>query len=93
MTKVASLFGLPVRPFSIRGDNKGSIQSIKNFTHTKHTKHIEIHHEFMKERYQNGDIDYEHIPGKDNPADMFTKPLAYDKFQQFRLDIGMWCVD
>ncbi len=89
LAKLLPLFGIPGKPFQIRGDNKGAIQSINNHTHTKNTKHIEIHHEFMKDRVVTGDLEFEHIPGKSNPADIFTKALHYIKFAQFRSDIGM----
>jgi len=89
LAKLLPLFGVPAKPFQIRGDNKGAIQSIMNHTHTKHTKHIEIHHEFMKDRVVQGDLEFEHIPGKKNPADLFTKALPRVQFEEFRLAIGM----
>jgi len=89
LAKIVSLFGIAPRPFTIKGDNKSAINTIQNHTTTQHTKHIEIHHDFMKDRYKAGDLDYEHIPGKDNPADILTKALETHKFQQFRHDMGM----
>jgi len=89
LAKSLPLFGVAAKPFQIRGDNKGAIQSIMNHTHTKHTKHIEIHHEFMKDRVVQGDLEFEHIPGKKNPADLFTKALPKVQFEEFRLAIGM----
>jgi hypothetical protein len=89
LAKIVKLFGLKERPFVIKGDNKSAINSIKNHSYTRHTKHIEIHHDFMKDRYQLGDLDYEHIMGKENPADILTKALDANKFSQFRYDMGM----
>ena len=83
IAKLLKLFGLKDRPFLVRGDNFGAIQSIKKYTTTKYTKQIDIHHEFMKDRYMNGDLDFEYIAGDNNPADIFTKALGWNKFEQF----------
>jgi len=89
LAKIVPLFGLSARPFQIYGDNKGAIHSIVNATHTKHTKHIEIHHDFMKDRHRKGDLAFEHIAGKTNPADIFTKALDSGSFIPGRFAIGM----
>jgi hypothetical protein len=73
----------------VRGDSAGGIFAIKNHSYTRHTKHIGIHQDFMRDRYQNGDLDYEHIKGMDNPADIFTKALPLPAFSKHRLGIGM----
>ena len=41
-----------------------------------HAKHIDIHHHYIWERVKVGDIDVVHILSTENPADLFTKPLA-----------------
>ncbi len=92
LAKIVNVFGIPHRPFTIKGDNKGALTAIKNHTYTRYTKHIEIHHDFMKDMFQLGRLDFEHIPGKDNPADILTKALEGVKFQQLRYDMGMRCV-
>jgi hypothetical protein len=89
LAKVVNLFQIPHRPFLIRGDSQGAINAIKNYSYTKHTKHIEIHHDFMRDRYSLGELDYHHIRGADNPADIFTKALGRVKFEQFRSLLGM----
>jgi len=73
----------------VRGDSQGALASIKNHTYTHKTKHIEIHHDFMKDRYAMGDLDFEHIPGALNPADIFTKALGKPLFTKFRHALGM----
>jgi hypothetical protein len=47
----------------------------KNYQYTKHTKHIEIHHDFMRDRYAQGVLDFDYVEGKVNLADIFTKAL------------------
>jgi hypothetical protein len=92
LAKIIKLFGIQDRPFTIRGDNKSAINSVKHHSYTRHTRHVEIHHDFMKDRYQCGDLDYEHISGKENPADILTKSLASVKFSQLRYEMGMRCL-
>jgi Reverse transcriptase (RNA-dependent DNA polymerase) len=89
MMKLLAYFGIVPQPFHIFGDSQGAIQALKNFSSTKHTKHIEIHHDFMRERYSSGELNFVHIPGTTNPADIFTKALGRIKFEQFRRGLGM----
>jgi hypothetical protein len=89
LAKIIKLFGVNDKPFLIRGDSLGAISSIKNHTYTPKTKHIEIHHDFMKDRYAFGDLDFEHVKGTENMADIFTKSLNGHKFEKFRHALGM----
>jgi hypothetical protein len=89
ISKLLDAFDIPAKPFLIRGDSQGALAAIKNYAYTKHTKHIEIVHDFMKDRYQNGQLDFEYVKGDDNPADIFTKCLGYPKFARFRKMLGM----
>ena len=89
IAKIVNLFNIPDKPFLIQGDSKGAICAIKNSGYTKNTKHTEIHHDFMRDRYQNGDLDFQHIRGEDNPADIFTKALGTHLFPKFKRMMGM----
>ena len=89
IAKLAGIMGIPARPFLIRGDSLGGIQAVTNYSYTKHTKHIAIHQDFMRDRYRLGDLVFEHIRGEDNPADMFTKALPRPAFEKHRAAIGM----
>lgn len=89
LVKVLEHFDIRPAPFKVFGDSQGAIQSLKNYSCTRHTKHIEVHHDFMRERYAAGQLDFVHIPGTMNPADIFTKALGRQKFEQFRRGLGM----
>jgi hypothetical protein len=80
---------VPHRPFPIYGDNKGSLDAVKCHGLTKHTKHLSLHVQFMREAYEQGLIKFIHVKGVINPADMLTKPLVKTKFLMFRQMIGM----
>ena len=89
VAKLIDLVGLQSKPLLIRGDSKSAIDSITNYKETARTRHLEIHHGFMQDRYKNGDLDFEHVPGSANVADVFTKALPFPAFARCRRDMGM----
>ena len=89
MQQILTCFDVVLRPFPLKSDNMGAIKAAKNHTTTKHTKHIELHVQFLRERVQRGEVDITHIPGTDNPADLFTKPLQRCKLEEFRTRMGV----
>ena len=52
-------------------------------------KHIDIWHHYIWEQYKNKVIEPYHIPGEENPADLFTKSLAIVKVEKFRTMIRL----
>jgi hypothetical protein len=89
LQKILHLFDVPSVPFIIKGDNESAISSVKNYTTTKYTKHIAIHLDFMKDYYKKGVLHFVHVHGRYNPADVLTKALCRNKFEQFRFLLGM----
>jgi Reverse transcriptase (RNA-dependent DNA polymerase)/gag-polypeptide of LTR copia-type/GAG-pre-integrase domain len=89
ISKLLDAFDIPCLPFPIFGDSQGALGAIRNYSYTPHTKHIEIVHDFMKDRFQSGQLDYQYVSGEDNPADIFTKCLGGPKFAKFRTMLGM----
>jgi hypothetical protein len=43
----------------------------------------------MRDYYHKNVLHYEHIIGKDNPADVLTKALSRKQFEDFRRRLGM----
>ncbi|GJX87279.1 retrovirus-related pol polyprotein from transposon TNT 1-94 [Tanacetum coccineum] len=70
-------------------DNKGAINLSKNPVQHYRTKHIEIHHHFLHDNIQMGNISIEKVASEDNIADIFTKPLKREVFNYLRLGLGM----
>ncbi|UYV85024.1 hypothetical protein LAZ67_X004326 [Cordylochernes scorpioides] len=68
----------------IKVDNASTIKSIKNPEFHKRIKHIEVRHYFVREKYQEGIFNVEHISGKDQVADIMTKGLPKPRFQMLR---------
>ena len=87
--QILTAFAVPHRPFLIKGDNKGAIHAVSNHTVTQHTKHIELHVQFMRERVETGELQFRHVRGKLNPADVLTKALGRVKLQQYRELLGV----
>ncbi|GKC16641.1 retrovirus-related pol polyprotein from transposon TNT 1-94 [Tanacetum coccineum] len=69
-------------------DNKGAIDLSKNLILHSRTKHIEIHHHFLRDNVQKGNISIEKVSSEDNIADILTKLLKREPFNLFRLGLG-----
>jgi hypothetical protein len=73
----------------IKGDNQGSIKLTKNPQFHNRTKHIDIHHHYIRELVMLNHIEVEYISTNDMVADILTKPLSKIKFEKFRDGLGL----
>jgi len=83
--------GLPVtQPVTIHADNNGAIALSMNDKNHWHTKHIDVHHHFVKERAKANEVNFKYIPSALNMADFLTKPLPRDAIWKTiaALDLG-----
>ena len=77
-------FGINVTlPILIRGDNLGSLDLVRNEVSNDRSKHIDIKHHFIRDKYREGLINITHIPTNENVADIFTKPATKQKLIVF----------
>ena len=77
----------------IYSDNQGAIALSKdNKFHTR-MKHIDIHHHFIHKVIKDKKVSVVCVLTDENPADIFTKPLAKIKFHQFIELLGLWRVE
>ena len=53
------------------------------------TKHIDVRHHFLRDHVAKGNIELIFIPTDNQRADIFTKPLAEDRFCRLRMELGM----
>ena len=58
----------PNQPITIYGDIQGSLDMVKNPVSNERSKHIDIKHHFLQEKYCNGVIDVKSIPTNENLA-------------------------
>ncbi|GJY51712.1 putative ribonuclease H-like domain-containing protein [Tanacetum coccineum] len=70
-------------------DNESTICIVKNPVYHSKTKHIEIHHHFIRECYEKKLISVEKIHTDLNVADLLTKPFDGPRFNYLVVSIGM----
>ena len=64
---------------------------MKNPVNHEKTKHIDIKHHFVREKFSEGIIDVMYIPTGDNVADLMTKPATKVKLDKFHQQLfGQW---
>jgi hypothetical protein len=70
-------------------DNQSAIKIAKNPVFHARTKHIEVHHHFVRENVLAGEIKGDYISTDQQSTDIFTKPLSRQKFEQHRDRLGI----
>ena len=70
-------------------DNTSAINLTKNPIQHSKTKHIEIMHHFIRGHNQKRDCEIKFVKTKNQLADLFTKPLARDRFNKLRTELGI----
>nr|CAN66523.1 hypothetical protein VITISV_014781 [Vitis vinifera] len=89
MKQTLNDFNLSFEHVPIKCDNTSAINISKNPVQHSRTKHIEIRHHFLRDHAQKGDITLEFVSTKDQPADIFTKPLSEEQFVDIRRQLGV----
>ena len=84
-----SNFGLKVTEVPLFCDNTSAINLTKHPVHHSRTKHIEIRHHFIREQVSNGICEIKFIESEKQLTDFLTKPLAKDKFNYLRTELGI----
>ena len=68
-------------------DNESAIKlANKPISHSR-TKHIDIHHHFLRDHETKGDIIIHHVSTEKQLADIFTKPLDESRFYALRSEL------
>ena len=61
---------------NVYSDSQAMISAVQNGDFTGKLKHIDTRFYYMADVLQAGKINLTHVPGKENPADLFTKPVS-----------------
>jgi transposase InsO family protein len=72
---------------SVLGDNQSTITISENGIKNERTKHVDVKYHFVTEKIAAGDIKLQWIPSNENVADIFTKALGRNLFEQFRKEL------
>jgi hypothetical protein len=71
-------------PSEIQCDNESCLALIKDPICNSKSKHIDILHHFVREHVLQKTLIFKFVPGTENVADIFTKPLEWLVFQTHR---------
>ena len=82
-------FGISYSNIPIYCDNTSAINISKNPVMHSRTKHIDVRHHFLRDNVSKGNIELIYISTEKQRADIFTKPLAEDRFCLMRRELGM----
>jgi hypothetical protein len=82
-------YGLRYECIPINCDNTSAICISKDPVHHSKVKHIHIRHHFLKDYVEKGLIKLDFCETENQVADILTKPLARDRFERMRMELGM----
>ena len=74
-------------------DNISAINISKNPVQHSKTKHIEIRHHFIRDLVEEKKIKLEYIHTEKQLADIFTKALDANRFENLRSSLGLCVID
>lgn len=75
-------------PMKLYCDNQAAIGIAHNPIHHDRTKHVEVDRHFIKEKIEKGVISM-YVPTKQQVADVFTKGLSRQNFEDIVDKLGM----
>ena len=81
-------FGITLDHIPLKCDNKSAINLSKNLVMHSRTKHMEIRHYFLRDHESKDDYCIEFVDSELQLVDIFTKPLARDRFIFIRNELG-----
>ena len=68
-------YGVVLEKVPLLCDNESAVKLANNPVQHSHTKHIDIHHHFLRDHVAKNDISLESVRTEDQLEDIFTKPL------------------
>jgi hypothetical protein len=89
LRKLLADLGVPVATAPISCDSNGALALLHNPVLSERSKHIDVHHHFVRERVALGQVGFKYVSTAANAADMLTKPLAIVKHTAFCSMVGM----
>ena len=87
--QLATALDITVETYNIYGDNKSTLQLIKNPILSFQSKHIDITCHFLRERTARGEVTFTYMPTDKMLADVFTKALPKHKHEECCKGLGV----
>lgn len=78
-----------VKPIDIFEDNSGAVSIAKYGNFTKNSKYIKIQYHYINENYENKIINIVKVKSEENLADILTKALSREKFENLREKLNL----
>jgi len=82
-------FGVKLDRIPLLCDNESAVKIAKNPVQHSPTKHIDIHHHFLRDHEAKGDISLQGVRSEEQLADIFTKPLDESTFVGLRNELNV----
>ena len=82
-------YGVVLEKVPLLCDNESVVKLANNPVQHSHTKHIDIHHHFLRDHVTKNDISLEGIRTEDQLVDIFTKPLDETIFYRLRSELNV----
>ena len=82
-------YGIHLKQVALFRDNESAIKIANNPVQHSKTKHIQIHHHFLRDHVMKEDIDIIHINTKEQLAGIFTKPLDEKRFSKLQCELNI----
>ena len=64
-------------------DNQSALMLAKNPICHQRSKHIDVKYHFIRDEVMNGIVSLSYVPSFENRADVFTKPVSYQKLKDY----------
>ena len=82
-------YGVELDRIPLLCDNKTAVKIANNPVQHSRTKHIDIHHHFLRDHVARNDISLCGVRSEDQLADIFTKPLDESTFCRLRSELNV----
>jgi len=82
-------FGINFKQVTLLCDNESAMKLTNNLVQHSRIKHIDVHHHFIRDHQQKGDICIKSIGTNDQLANIFTKPLDEKRFCKLRNELNI----
>ena len=87
-------FGLVRKePVSLLEDNQSCIKLTQSEKFLARTKHIGVRYHYIRQAVQDGLVELSYCCTNEMAADILTKPLPRESFQNLRVKLGLWVVE